>query len=59
MLGLHEVAKMPKRAIQVGRDFFFKNIKLKPVKLKALCCVSMSSLTSIWLCGSVWVENSS
>ncbi|CAN7026404.1 unnamed protein product [Brassica rapa subsp. trilocularis] len=44
MLGLHEVAKMPKRAIQVRRDFFLKNIKLKPVKLKAfvLCFYVLS-----------------
>lgn len=55
LLGLHEVAKMPKRAIQVRRG----ELNFKLVKLKALCCELSLTIVLDFGCGIVWIKNRS
>lgn len=60
LLGLHEVAKMPKRAIQVRRGELSERTHLqKLVKLKALCCELSLTIDLDFGCDLVWIENRS
>lgn len=60
LLGLHEVAKMPKRAIQVKRGKLSDRTQTSKVESFVLCVYALSGYCFVlWLWFLVWIKNSS